>query len=262
MGIENLDHIAPPFFSIITVVRNGAPFISDCIDSLRKQSFRDFEYIVIDGCSTDGSIEIIEKNLDQISTFISEPDLGIFDAMNKGIRLAKGRYIGIINSDDKYNFKALELAFNHLVAETDECVFYGGISSMSSQLHYENISHFELPKRMIYHPATFVSSSIYKRLGVFDLNYRIAADYDFILRCYLKGIKFIGVEDTIAFYREGGFSNKHQYRSIFETFLIQLKSYPNRSPIIFIRFCKVALGTLVRSKIYFLSVRSLSRHEN
>jgi len=262
MDIENFDRMDPPFFSIITVVRNGAPFISDCIDSLRNQTFRNFEYIIIDGGSTDGSIQIIEKNLDQVGIISSEPDSGIYDAMNKGIRLAKGRYIGIINSDDKYDFQALEIVFNRLKVQTNECVVYGGITGVNPQIHYENISHFELPKRMIYHPATFVASSIYKRLGAFDLSYRIAADYEFVLRCFVKGIPFIGIQDSIAFYREGGFSQKHQYRSIFETFLIQIKYYPKRSLIIFARFCKVVLGTFVRNFIEFLAVRSYRRHED
>jgi glycosyltransferase involved in cell wall biosynthesis len=256
MGMQKLDRTGSPFFSIITVVLNGAPFISDCIDSLRNQTFRNFEYIVIDGGSTDGSIEIIEKNLDQIGIFISESDFGIYDAMNKGIKLAKGKYIGIINSDDMYNFQALEIVFNHLLAQTNECVIYGGITGTSPQIQYENISHFELPKKMIYHPATFVASSVYKRLGAFDLSYRIAADYEFILRCFVKGVPFIRVEDSIAFYREGGFSHKHQYRSIFETFLIQIRAYPKKSPKTFMRFCKVALGTFVRNNIKFLAIRS------
>jgi len=235
-----------PFFTIITVVRNGASFIEECIDSLRNQTFSNFEYILIDGGSTDGTIEIIQKNLDVVSTFISESDLGIYDAMNKGINLAQGKYIGIINSDDKYNKWTLEKVFSEVNMLSNECIAYGAIDFSDSKNQSQRINHTELSARMIYHPAVFVSTAVYKRLGFFNLKYRIAADYEFILRCFVGKVEFLPIDSSLAVYRRGGFSNMHQYRSLIEAFKIQIKYYPRKSNIAFYRLMRALVGTSLR----------------
>ena len=242
-----------PFFTIITVVRNGALFIEECIDSVRNQTFSNFEYILIDGGSIDGTIQIIQKNLDVVSTFISETDLGIYDAMNKGIRLARGKYIGIINSDDKYNRWTLEKVFSEIEMLSNECVAYGAIEFNDSKNQSQRINHIELSTRMIYHPAVFVSTAVYKRLGLFNLKYKIAADYEFILRCFVGKVEFLPIDCSLAIYRRGGFSNLHQYRSLLETFKIQVKYYPRKSNEAFYRLVRALLGT---------SLRKISRRKN
>ena len=100
-----------PYFSIITVCYNSEKTIERTITSLRNQSYQNFEYIIIDGGSTDSTLEIIKKNLDVVSILVSEKDEGIYDAMNKGIDLASGEIIGIINSDDWYENDTLENIF-------------------------------------------------------------------------------------------------------------------------------------------------------
>ena len=97
------------FFSIITVVLNSRDNLNETINSLKKQSFKDFEYIVIDGGSTDGTLDIIKNNLDIITFHKSEKDKGIYDAINKGLKLCNGKYIGILNSGDRYTLNGLEI---------------------------------------------------------------------------------------------------------------------------------------------------------
>ena len=111
------------FFSIITVVLNAKDDLEETIKSLRNQSFKDFEYIIIDGGSTDGTIEVIKKNLDIINKWKSEKDLGIYDAMNKGINLCEGSYIGMLNSGDKYMPNGLQIINNYLNKKKMDFIF-------------------------------------------------------------------------------------------------------------------------------------------
>ena len=115
--------IEKKFFSIITVVLNSKDDLTETIKSLREQKFKNFEYIVIDGGSTDGTKEVISKNLDMINKWKSEKDLGIYDAMNKGISLCEGDYIGIINSGDKYEPNGLKIINTYLKKNNYDFIF-------------------------------------------------------------------------------------------------------------------------------------------
>ena len=172
-----------PFFTIITVVRNGAHTLERCINSLRSQTFRDFEYLIIDGASSDKTHEIIEQNSDIIYLAISEEDEGLYFAMNKGLKLARGSYIGILNADDIYSPNTLELVRNAIKKNLNSNIIYGAMNyfNQSNQVHF--IHSNELSKQMIFHPTCFISSDTYKKLGYFNTRYRVAADYEFILRC-------------------------------------------------------------------------------
>ena len=111
------------FFSIITVVLNAKEDLEQTINSLRRQNFKNFEYIVIDGGSSDGTKNVILQNLDIIDKWVSEEDKGIYDAMNKGVRFAKGKYIGILNSGDTYNENGLEIIFQYLNKDNYDFIF-------------------------------------------------------------------------------------------------------------------------------------------
>ena len=111
------------FFSIVTVVLNAKKDLIDTISSLRKQKFKNFEYIVIDGGSTDGTKEVITNNLDIINKWISEKDSGIYDGMNKGINLCEGIYIGMLNSGDKYMPDGLNIINNYLKNNNHDFIF-------------------------------------------------------------------------------------------------------------------------------------------
>jgi len=197
-----------PYFSIITVCYNSEKTIERTITSLRNQSYQNFEYIIIDGGSTDSTLEIIKKNLDVVSILVSEKDEGIYDAMNKGIDLASGEIVGIINSDDWYENDTLENIFKISSGQSNLvihglCRYFNG-NEINQIIGYH---HSNLPLYSISHPTCFVSKSLYIAKGKFDTKYKIAADYDLLLRFYLDKVTFIFVELIIANFQNGGASS-------------------------------------------------------
>ena len=213
---------ARPLFTIITSVLNAVDTIEDSILSVANQTFRDFEYIVIDGGSTDGTLNVIRRHSDKIDYCISEQDEGHYFGFNKGVKLARGRYIGILNGDDSYKFNTLALV-NEIIANNlnNNCVIYGGVSVMGKASEDQFFHHLDIPDAMISHPATFVASSIYKEIGGFNTKFKVAADYEFISRCFLSGYQFISIEKPLANYRPGGYSNKNWVISIKESVRIR-----------------------------------------
>jgi glycosyltransferase involved in cell wall biosynthesis len=197
-----------PYFSIITVCYNSEKTIERTITSLRNQTYKNFEYIIIDGGSTDSTLEIIKKNLDVVSILVSEKDEGIYDAMNKGIDLASGEIIGIINSDDWYENDTLENIFKISFGQTNLVIHglcrYFNDNEINQIIGYH---HSNLPLYSISHPTCFVSKSLYVAKGKFDTEYKIAADYDLLLRFYLNKVTFIFVELVIANFQNGGASS-------------------------------------------------------
>jgi len=197
-----------PYFSIITVCYNSEKTIERTISSLRNQTFRNFEYIIIDGGSTDSTLEIIKKNQDVVSVLVSEKDEGIYDAMNKGINLASGEMVGIINSDDWYEIDALENMYKF--SSTQSNIVIHGLCRYFNNNEINQIigyHHSNLPLYSISHPTCFVSRSLYVEKGKFDTKYKIAADYDLLLMFYLDSVKFIFVESIIANFQNGGASS-------------------------------------------------------
>ena len=216
--------------SIITVVWNNAKTIKDAINSVLNQSYKDVEYIVIDGASTDGTIEIVQSYGDKIK-FISEKDNGLYDAMNKGIRMATGDVVGILNSDDFYaSDKILQIVADEFLK--------GNIDSVYANLEYIDAND---PKRVIRywrskkyqeglfrsgwhpaHPTFFVKKEIYEKYGVFDLSFKIAADYELMLRFFEKcKITSSYVDEVFVKMRIGGESN----RSIKNIIKANMESY-------------------------------------
>ena len=213
----------PPFFTIITVVRNGSETLQRCINSIKSQSFKEFEYLIIDGASSDGTLEIIRENADVISFAVSEEDQGLYFAMNKGLELARGKYVGILNADDIYFPNTLELVRDVILKDSNSDVIYGAMSYFSQPHKTHFIHSDELSKRMIFHPTCFVSNEAYKKHGNFNTKYRVAADYEFIMRCYKANAKFVGINSVLASFSDGGTSARLRLRSILETSEIQAK---------------------------------------
>jgi len=174
-----------PKLSVITVVRNGASVIGPCIDSVLSQELNDLEYIIIDGGSTDGTIDIVRGYGDAISTFISEPDNGLYDAMNKGVSLAQGEIIHFLNADDRY-FSSDTLA--KLMPKLDrDAVCHAQMvyieASGEQRILGERFSRKrELRASRMPQPVMFVPVHMYRKVGLFDTQYRIAADYEMVLR--------------------------------------------------------------------------------
>lgn len=197
--------------SIITVCFNAAETIEQTIQSVLGQTYQEIEYIIIDGKSTDGTLDILLKYQDKIAKIVSEEDAGIYDAMNKGIKLATGDLIGILNADDWYDAAAVEQVVEcFLKNETD--IVHGDIRLVWGDGRTEDAPKTGDREKLWYsmvirHPATFVKRKVYEEQGLFDLNYKITADYEFILRCYSRKVKFTYLDKVLTNFRMTGISN-------------------------------------------------------
>jgi len=196
-----------PLVSIVTVVFNGAKTLEQTIQSVLKQTYPNIEYIIIDGSSTDGSIDIIKKYQDKIACWVSEPDKGIYDAMNKGIAKATGAWIGIINSDDWYENDAVQHVISASVKYPEVFVIHGlqrFINQNDSLLSVYGASSSNLPNTMFEHSTCFVKRDCYSTYGKFNDSYKIAADYDLMLRFFINNIQFYMIEKVISNFRLTG----------------------------------------------------------
>lgn len=209
--------------SIITVCLNSEKHIEQTIKSVLNQTYKDIEYIIVDGKSNDNTLNIIEKYKPLFKgrlKVISEKDNGIYDAMNKGIGYSTGELIGIINSDDWYEKDAVENAVKHYKGNN---VIYGAmlIWKENSIIKMQIRPHTELEKAMIGHPAVFVPKKIYIKNGVFSTKYKLASDYELMLRLYQLKIEFTYVPKILANFRDGGASAKNEKITDNETALIK-----------------------------------------
>lgn len=181
--------------SVITPTYNFAPTLARTIESVISQNYADLEYIIIDGGSSDNTVEIVTSYQDRLKiNFISEPDNGIYDAMNKGIKLATGEIICILNSDDIfYDDKVLSTIATAFSDEKVEVV-YGDIKYFADDVdktnRYWKTGEYKASKLnngwIIPHPALFVRKSVYDTCGLYNTDFRIAGDYEFILRMLKK----------------------------------------------------------------------------
>jgi glycosyltransferase len=203
--------------SIITSVYNNKETIAEAIESVLSQAYDNIEYIIIDGASKDGTVDIIRSYGDQISTFVSEPDRGIYDGLNKGVSQATGDVIAFLHSDDLYADPEVITRVAKAFATTGADAVYGDLvytpkSDTSKVLRYWKSRDFkpELLKQgwMPAHPTFFVRRELYEKYGTFDTSFRIAADYDFMLRVLSKGIKTHYLPNVLYKMRVGGESNK------------------------------------------------------
>lgn len=209
-----------PVFTIITVCYNSAQTIERTICSVLTQTFKDYEYWIIDGGSTDGTLDIISsyrKKFGNNFFVISEPDNGIYNAMNKGIKRAKGEIIGLLNSDDWLEPYALSCIVQSVTGKTMNtryiycgwvCFHYvdGSVSILKTDEKRHKRCH-KVIEIGVRHPATFVGRDVYNKIGDFDEHFRIMADVDFIFRCTEAGIPFIFIDKVLTNMSDGGVSN-------------------------------------------------------
>ncbi|OGI07276.1 MAG: hypothetical protein A2Y40_05415 [Candidatus Margulisbacteria bacterium GWF2_35_9] len=205
-----------PLFTIITVCLNSEKTIKQTIESVLNQTCQDFEYIIVDGISTDSTLQIIKEHDPQFKgkmKWISEKDEGIYFAMNKAISMSKGRIIGIINSDDWYAIDALEHVSRAYLKNRTGGVFYGIARAISNEQEFKlvRVHHAHLYKYMMKHPTCFVQKMYYDKYGIFNTTYRVVADYDFLIRVKMGGGEFIPLDYVLASYRDGGFNDNVGY---------------------------------------------------
>jgi glycosyltransferase involved in cell wall biosynthesis len=203
--------------SIITIVFNNKETIGDAIESVLSQTYSNIEYIIVDGLSTDGTVEVVKSFGDRITKFVSEKDGGLYDAINKGIGMATGEVVGLLHSDDIFNSP-------NAIAAVAEAFQMHNTDSIYADLVYVDRFKTEKVKRnwksgnydresflygwMPPHPTFYVKREVYKRLGLYNTNFRSAADYELMLRyLYKHGISTYYIPETLVRMRVGGKSN-------------------------------------------------------
>jgi Glycosyltransferases involved in cell wall biogenesis len=213
-----------PKISIITVCYNSEKYLEETIQSVLRQNYQNVEYIIIDGGSTDNTVSIIDKYRQYITYFVSEPDNGISDAFNKGIRVATGDVIGIINSDDLLEEGALERVAQEYAPSVDW--YRGDCKVWNDQTGFVFIEHSTLDwpaipiKMRGAHPSTFVSRNAYRKYGTFGVDLRYAMDTDLFIRFSRHRAVVKYVPQVLACFRLGGVSQSDEIKRTDELKLI------------------------------------------
>lgn len=203
--------------SIITINLNNRTGLAGTLASVFAQRFSGFEYIVIDGGSTDGSRELVEQHADRIHYWVSEKDRGIYDAMNKGIAAAHGEYLIFLNSGDSFtDATTLERCMQHIAHDPAADILYADYYEVGhpdrepARYRYPvNFTLRELKKHIPCQQASLVKSAVFKDIGPFPLRYRIASDYWMFLKSFLAGKKFVYMDFVMARYHVHGLSVIH-----------------------------------------------------
>ena len=192
---------ATPLVSVITVVRNGMPLVERTIDAILSQTYSNVEYIVVDGASTDGTVELLRRRDDEIDYWLSEPDAGLYDAMNKGIALVSdpSSYVLFANSDDRlYEPETIE---KMITAGKGADFIYGKqvlTDGETAAVLGSEIDLSGLARRNISHAATLVRRGVFDTVGKFDLRYKLVADYDFFVRCFQSPVESRFVDQVVS----------------------------------------------------------------
>ncbi len=245
--------------TMITITYNSAATLRETLESVRAQHYDNLEYLIIDGASTDGTLDMVAEYSDVVTRVVSEPDRGISDAMNKGIRLASGELVGIIHSDDIL----AEGALAHLAACWDgkSDVYSGEALVMRED---GTPMHVLKPERdlsrlqygfCLSHPSTFVTRAAYERYGLYDTELRCCMDYELFLRFYKAGAVFSFVPSVLAHYRMGGINQKFRRRTLRECCEVSVRYGGNRVKATALKYKKM-LQDIVRPMAYRLGMRN------
>ena len=208
----NLQNNSTPLVSIITVVYNGEKYLEQTIQSVINQTYKNIEYIIIDGRSTDGTLNIIKQYEKHISYWVSEPDKGLYDAMNKGIGIAKGELIGMINSDDWYENEAVEIMVEAYKNNPDKHIFHADRYDIDDngdktvKKFHPSIFKFKYYGMTYNHPSMFITKEEYK-IHKYNTELRSLSDNQFVLEAFLRDNNtFNYINKAIVNYRLDGIS--------------------------------------------------------
>jgi glycosyltransferase involved in cell wall biosynthesis len=206
-------------FSIITVCRNPGEALQTTLASLWSQTYAGIEHIVIDGVSTDGTLEFLRRQKEKIAILISEPDKGIYDAMNKGVQQARGEYIFFLNAGDTFfDQTTLALVAETLVSDPVD-ILYGDAYIIDSVekgyvRRHDQVDKVYLVTNTITHQAVFAKRKLFQEVGLFDLRFNIKADHDWIVRCWNAGKTFLYFPLTFVRYPNDGYSKVNRRKFI------------------------------------------------
>lgn len=207
-----------PEISIITVCLNDKIGLEKTIQSVITQTFYDYEFIIVDGGSTDGSLEVLNKYSDRITNWVSEKDMGIYDAMNKGISKSKGRYCLFLNAGDY-------LAEENVLEEfykwgRKEDIVYGDMilknkgNTETLMKSPDSVSMRRMLADTIWHPVSFINRKLFEQYGQYDLQFRIVADYEFFVRTIIKEkVTTFHIPKVISIFDDSGISSDMNYRA-------------------------------------------------
>lgn len=218
-----------PLVSVITICLNAERTIEQTIQSVVNQTYNSIEYLIIDGGSTDSTLDIIRKYDNRIDYWVSEPDDGTSDAINKGIQLSRGELIGILCADDFYEQDAVETIIENYSAATPK-IYHGDMTRVDADTG-EKTFLVKPPEDLgrlfqgcaVNTAAAFVDRRIFEKHGLFSSDYKLANDHDFLLRVFLAGVEFDYIPQNITFMREGGMSQKNYIRTCRERFNLSVK---------------------------------------
>jgi glycosyltransferase involved in cell wall biosynthesis len=260
-----------PLVSLVTIALNARSTLAKTIESVQGQSFSSVEHVVVDGGSTDGTVELLEHALRPQDYWISETDRGISDAMNKGVALSRGKYIQFIHADDWLSASQVERAVEALERSGAEfvfgdLVFYEGgepVFEYAGEPDYGRVITRRLPA--LNHPTVLARKDCFGRIGLFDLRYRCAMDYDWFLRLHLAGGRGIYDPGIRGHMNHDGISNTDFHRTIREVCAIAVAH--GREPVrasseAAFQHAKVAAGRWTKAHarpLYDLVRRSINR---
>lgn len=222
-----------PKFSIITVTYNAEAVLEDTIQSVISQTYRHVEYIIIDGASKDGTLGIIEKYRNRIHHLVSEPDRGLYDAMNKGLTLATGDYLCFLNAGDSFHEDDTLQQMVHTLTNAElPDVIYGETALVDKERHFLRMRRLSAPEvltwksfrqgMLVCHQAFFAKRSL---VALYDLNYRFSADFDWCIRIMKRARTLHNTHLTIIDYLEEGMTTQNQKASLRERFHIMVRHY-------------------------------------
>ena len=226
-------HHLTPKFSVITVTYNAADVLEDTIQSVITQTYHHVEYIIIDGGSTDGTLDIVERYRDRIALVISERDNGLYDAMNKGIARATGDYLCFLNAGDSFHEDDTLLQAVHGLTDTElPDIIYGETELVDQEGHFVRMRRLSAPGRLTWksfkqgmlvcHQAFWAKTSLAPQ---YDLRYRYSADFDWCIRVMKQARTLHNTHLTLIDYLEEGMTTRHHRASLLERFRIMGKHY-------------------------------------
>jgi glycosyltransferase involved in cell wall biosynthesis len=202
-----------PFYTIVIPTLNSGNTVSAAIESILKQSYGDFEILIIDGLSLDNTLAISRNYEDERVKISSEKDMGIYDAMNKGIKCAKGEWLYFMGADDRLFDDQVLSNMATEIEKTYDLIIYGNVQIVGNcpwgsdgDIYAGQFDLRKLLKQNISHQAIFYNKSVFRNMGLFNINYKINSDWDFNLHCFSK-MKFHFFEQTVAWYATGGISS-------------------------------------------------------
>lgn len=234
-----------PLVSIITVAYNAGPFIEKTIQSVLSQTYSLIEYIIIDGGSTDNTVDIIKKYNDHIAYWRSEKDNGISEAFNKGLSKATGDIIGIINADDWYENDTIEKVVNNF---GNANIVYGDLQIWKREKKdfIQKGDHRLLAREMtVNHPTVFIKTDCYRKWGNFSEEYKCAMDYDLMLRLYTNNCHFKYIPSVLSNMRLEGISDYNWLLGCRETLAIKNKYMPTQKIKNYLYYCKHVLAIAI-----------------